>query len=53
MDYTFYKAYYDRGICYEGLGEVDEACKNFEIAKLMGDKNAEVMYHLSCEFGAW
>lgn len=53
MDYTAYKAYYNRGVCYRALGDVDEACSNFEISKLMGSENAEKMYHLNCEFGAW
>ncbi|MFT5602234.1 MAG: Tfp pilus assembly protein PilF [Flavobacteriales bacterium] len=53
LDYTFYKAYYDRGVCHSELGNVDEACRNFEIAKNMGDKKAQAMHHLNCEFGAW
>ncbi len=53
LDYTFNKAYYNRGLCYAALGDVDEACRNFEIAKLMGDQSAEKMHYLNCEFGAW
>lgn len=53
QDFEADKAYYFRGVCYKNLGEVDEACRNFEMGSLLGNEEAEEMYHMTCEFGAW
>jgi Tfp pilus assembly protein PilF len=53
IDYTYADAYYRRGICHLEMGDTDESCRNFEIAKNMGHKKAADFHHLDCEFGAW
>lgn len=53
QDFTVYDAYFHRGVCYSKLGNVDEACKNFELAKNMGHEKAAELHYLNCEFGAW
>ena len=53
IDYTYADAYYRRGICHIEMGNSDDACRNFEIAKSMGHKKAADLHHLDCEFGAW
>lgn len=53
LDFTVYDAYYYRGICHQELGNLDEACKNFELAAKMGHKKAAQIHHLNCDLGAW
>lgn len=53
MDFTVYDAYYYRGLCHLEMGDLDEACKNFELAKNMGHEKAAELHFLNCELGAW
>ena len=53
IDYSHYKSYYNRGVCQQELGNTEEACRNFKLAKLMGGKAAESMHNINCSFGGW
>ncbi len=53
IDYSHYKSYYNRGVCQQELGNSEEACRNFKLAKLMGGKAAESMHNINCSFGGW
>lgn len=53
IDYSHYKSYYNRGVCQQELGNTEEACRNFKLAKLMGGKAAANMHRLNCDFGGW
>ncbi len=53
IDYSHYKAYYNRGVCQQELGNTEEACRNFKLAKLMGGKAAQNMHNINCSFGGW
>ncbi|MCT4580781.1 MAG: S46 family peptidase [Flavobacteriales bacterium] len=53
IDYSHYKSYYNRGVCQQELGNTEEACRNFKLAKLMGGKAAENMHSINCSFGGW
>lgn len=53
IDYSHYKSYYNRGVCQQELGNTEEACRNFKLAKLMGGKAAESMHNINCDFGGW
>lgn len=53
MDFTVYDAYYYRGICHQELGNLDEACKNFELAAKMGHQKAKEIHYLNCDLGVW
>ena len=52
IDYTHYKSYYNLGVCYYILGDEDNACKNFQLAKVFGGENVADMYHAICD-GTW
>ncbi len=52
IDYTHYKSYYNRAVCYHLLGDIENACKNFEMAKVWGGDNVADMYHAICD-GSW
>ena len=53
IDYSHYKAYYNRAVCQQELGNTEEACRNFKLAKLMGGKAAKNMYNINCSYGGW
>jgi len=53
IDYSHYKAYYNRGVCQQELGNTEEACRNFKLAKLMGGTAAKNMHNINCSFGGW
>ncbi len=53
IDYSHYKSYYNRGVCQQAIGNNEEACRNFKLAKLMGGKAAENMHNINCSFGGW
>ena len=52
IDYTHYKSYYNLGVCYYILGDEDNACKNFQLAKVFGGEDVADMYHAICD-GTW
>jgi len=52
IDYTHYKSYYNMAVCYHLLGDTDNACKNFEMAKVFGGEEVADMYHAICD-GSW
>lgn len=53
IDYSHYKSYYNRGVCQQEIGNTEEACRNFKLAKLMGGEAAENMHNINCSFGGW
>ena len=53
IDYSHYKSYYNRAVCQQSIGNTEEACRNFQLAKLMGGKAAESMHNINCSFGGW
>jgi len=52
IDYTHYKSYYNKAVCYHLLGDIENACENFEMAKAWGGDEVADMYHAICD-GSW
>jgi Tfp pilus assembly protein PilF len=53
INHSHSKSYYNLGVCFNAMGNSNDAKRYFEIAKLMGNERAKSMHYLHSDFGAW